>query len=260
MHHVGRCDDGDVAAGPLDLGYAQRHLVLLLGHVAGHRVALLVLEAEDGVVVADGGGEQALGVVGGGRHDHLQAGDVAEHGLQALGVLGGHPQAAAAGAAHHDGQLGLAAEHVAHLGHLVNDLVEGNKEEVYEHDLHHRPQAGGGRPHGQAEDGRFGDGSVNHPLGPEPLKQAQGDPHGGMLAHVLAGDEDGGVAFHLLLEGFIEGHEINDRAHSLAPCALRRRRLSAARRLSARGWPRRRRWPARCGRRRAGRYPRLPPR
>ena len=50
-------------------------------------VEQLVLEDQHRVVVAHGALEQALGVVGRGRGDDLQARDVGEEGLQALGML-----------------------------------------------------------------------------------------------------------------------------------------------------------------------------
>lgn len=51
------------------------------------RVEQLVLEEDDGVIVADGGLQQPLRVLRrAGRHD-LQAGEVAEEVLKGLGVL-----------------------------------------------------------------------------------------------------------------------------------------------------------------------------
>ncbi len=153
VHHVRRSDDRDVAALALDFRHSQGQGVGFLRHVGKRGQGALVLQAEHGAIVPDGGDEQAFGIVGGGRHHNLQAGDVAEHRLQALRVLCGQAQPGAADRAHYDGQPRLAAEHVAHLCHLVQSLVQADAEEVHEHDLHHRPQAAGGRPHGQAEDG-----------------------------------------------------------------------------------------------------------
>ena len=86
--------------------------------------------------------QQALGVIGVGRHHDLQAGHHGEQRMQGLAVLRAAAQARAdRGADHHRG-LGLAAEHVAELGGLVVDLVEADADEVDEHDLGHRPHAG----------------------------------------------------------------------------------------------------------------------
>ena len=71
--------------------------------LAGHCVALLVLQEDHRVVVADGGDKVALGVVWGGWHHDLDAGDMAEEHLQALGVLGGQAIARATGGPHDDG-------------------------------------------------------------------------------------------------------------------------------------------------------------
>ena len=48
-----------------------------------------MLQEDHRVRVADRRAQQALGVRRGGGHDHLQAGDVGEPGLEALRVLGG---------------------------------------------------------------------------------------------------------------------------------------------------------------------------
>ena len=69
-------------------GLPERNPVRLLRHLALPVVEELVLEKMTGLgrrVAA----QQSLGVVWGRRHDDLQAGDVQEPGLQALGVLGG---------------------------------------------------------------------------------------------------------------------------------------------------------------------------
>ena len=57
-------DDAHVIAFALHVGHADGDQVLAFGHVAAHGVNGLVLEHDDHVVLADGGLEQALGVVG----------------------------------------------------------------------------------------------------------------------------------------------------------------------------------------------------
>jgi len=95
--------------------------VVLIGHVAlGRGVEHLVLDEHHRVLVADGRLEQALGVVGGRRHHHFQAGDVGEPGLQRLRVLGGVGAAGTGHGAVDNGQVGFAAEHVLGLGGLVH--------------------------------------------------------------------------------------------------------------------------------------------
>ncbi len=97
-----------------------------------------MLEEDHRVVVPDGRGEQALGVVGGRRGDHDQAGDVREPRLEALRMLRGEAHARARHRQHRDRQLRRAAEHEAHLRHLVGDLVHALADEVHEHQVDDR--------------------------------------------------------------------------------------------------------------------------
>ena len=66
----------DVLADALDLGLANRHDEVtrerLLRHRKGHVVHDLILENHDRIGVADGGFEQAFGVLGRPGRDHLQ--------------------------------------------------------------------------------------------------------------------------------------------------------------------------------------------
>jgi len=62
-------------------------------------VEIFVLEEDAGVVVADGGFDQAFGVVGSGGADYFQAGIVDEPHLGILGVEGAAVDVSAAGAA-----------------------------------------------------------------------------------------------------------------------------------------------------------------
>ena len=89
MHADAVGDDAQVAcparsrsALPIGIG------VVLVGDFAAQAaVALLVLEEQDRVVVADRALQQALAVVRGARDDDLQAGDVEEQRLDALRVV-----------------------------------------------------------------------------------------------------------------------------------------------------------------------------
>ena len=101
-----------------------------------------------------------------GLHD-LQAGDVAEPGLEALAVLGGGAGAGAGGHPHDQRHRGLAAEHVAQLGRLVDDLLHRERGEVGELELEDRPQAGQRRADGDAGAAELGDRRVHHPVGAE---------------------------------------------------------------------------------------------
>ncbi len=152
-------------------------------------------------VVADGGDEQALGVVGVGGHDHLQAGHVAEPGLEAARVLGRAAAVDARVGGHDDGQRGLAAEHVLHLRHLVDDLVHGHAHEVHDHDLDDGSQAHRRGPDPQAGKRQLRYRRVHHApiavLGVKTRVRAERPAH----ADVLSGDEHPVVPRHFLVDG-----------------------------------------------------------
>jgi hypothetical protein len=165
-HHAPVADERQVAPRPLHLRAAQGQGVLLFGHRPLGPVQKLLLEEHHRVVVADRGFQQSLGVVGGGRDDHLEAGHVAHPGLHALRMLGRRAGPRAPGGAQHHGHGRLPAELVAHLGGLVGQLVHGDGEEVAEHDLHDRAHAGDGRAHRGPGDGRLADRGVAHRSSP----------------------------------------------------------------------------------------------
>ena len=70
--------------------------------------------------------------------------------------------ASALGHAQHHGHLGLAAEHVVHLGGLIEELVKGNADKVHKHQLGHRAQTSCRGTGGSTHDGAFRDGGVAH--------------------------------------------------------------------------------------------------
>lgn len=132
-------DDGQVLAGALDLGLAEGNdeVVFLggLAHGEGLAVQQLVLEEDGGVGVADGGLEQALGVLGAPGGDDLEAGNAAVPRAVVLGVLGRHAGGEAVGSTEGD-VAGLdAAGHVQGLGGRVDDLVDGLHGKVEGHEL-----------------------------------------------------------------------------------------------------------------------------
>ena len=135
-------------------------------------VEALVLEEEHRVVVADGGFDEALGVVGGGRAHHLQAGRADEPHLGILRMERAAVNAAARGRANHDGHGRVPA--VAALGGEVDDLVEAAGDEIGELHLRHRAQAHQAGADGRAHDGRFGDGRIHHAALAEMLEEAGG--------------------------------------------------------------------------------------
>ena len=169
-----------------------------------------MLKEADRVVVPDGGAEKARRLGGGGGAGHLQARDVHEDALQGLGVGGGVAPAGALLAPENHGNLGVAAEDVAGLGHLVENLVRADKGEVPVHQLRYGPHARAGRAQGGAHDGGLGNRGVADPVRAELFIEVPGGAEdASQLLHVLAHDEDPLVPAHLLL---------NDLADRLCVC------------------------------------------
>ena len=164
--HAGDPDDGDVGALAGDAGAAEVDEVLVaVGHLATDAVEGLVLDEDDGVLVADGGLEQAVGVGGGGGHGYEQPGDVQEERLEAVGVGGPELVAGALGHAHDERHADLPAEHVVDVGGVVDDLVEGEEGEVDGHELDDGAQPDHRGADADPDDRVLGDGGVaNAPL------------------------------------------------------------------------------------------------
>ena len=189
-NHPAVGDDGEILALAHDVRLADGDFVGLFRHHAAVGQRHLVHHREHRIVVPRRGDQETLGVIGRGRRNDLQARQVAEPRFQALGVLRGQVPAAPGHGYHRDGQLGGAAEHVAHLGHLVGDLVHALAHEVHEHDVDDGSQAGRGRTDAQAHDAFLRDGRVDHALRPELLQEPPvGAEHAPGAADVLAGDE-----------------------------------------------------------------------
>ncbi len=97
------------------------------------------------------------------------------------------------------GKRDLPVGHVARLGDLVGDHVPGHREEVREHQLRDRAQAGHRRAHRRADDGLLADRRVADTRRAELVEQALGqleDASG--RPDVLADQHDARVAPHLL--------------------------------------------------------------
>ena len=157
---------------------AQGDGVRLFGNRASVAVKPLVLEIDHRVIVANCRNEQTLGGIGVGRHHALQAGDVAEDGVEGLGMLGGAAEAGANAGQHGEWHLDLAPEHVPHLGRVVQQLVHANAHKVNEHQLGDCPHSGGGGANGRSHEGSLGKGSIQDPLVAELLNQANGSAKG----------------------------------------------------------------------------------
>ena len=198
-HHRGQREDGGVAALAQHAGPAELVRDLAVRHLALARVQALVLEEDDRVRIPHGRGEQPDDVPRVRRGHDLQPGH--RHGpvLHRLRVLGAEAQPGPVGAADHERQRELAVGHVPALGHLVGDQVPADREEVAEHDLGDRPQAGHRGAHRGAEDGLLADRGVADAFRPELLQQAgSGLEHPARRGDILAEEDHVGIAAHLL--------------------------------------------------------------
>ena len=141
-----------------------------------------------------------------------------EQRVEHLRMLGRGPVAPAAQRADHQRHLRLAAEHVAQLGALIQNLVETDAHEADEHHFGDRPQAGHRGPDRGADEARLADRGIDHALATELLDHALGDaqhPAPGFVAlqvfdagatgHVLAHQHDVRVAAHLHAHGLVQG-------------------------------------------------------
>ena len=102
----------------------------------------------------------------------LSPGDVREHRVEALAVLARCPKSGTVHGPDDERGDGLAAEHVAKLGGLIEDLVEAHAHEVDEHQLGNGPQASNRRARRGANEGAFANRGIEDALAPELRHQA----------------------------------------------------------------------------------------
>ena len=210
MDHRGVSDDAQVVAFASDARFADGDDVVIRGDFFfDAAVEIFVLEEDAGIVVADGGFDQALGVVGRGGADDFEAGIVDEPHLGILRVEGAAVDVSAAGAAQ-DERSGRAPE-IVRLGDHVGDLVEGAADEIHELKFGDGAHAGERRAEGRADDGGLGDGRVDDALGAEAVDESVGDFEGAAVdADVFAEAEDGGVAVHFFPDSLADGFEVGE--------------------------------------------------
>ena len=198
-----------------DRGLPQRDGVVGVGHIATDRaVHLLVLEEQDGVVVADRGAQQSASVVRGRRHDHLQPRDVREEGLDALRVVQRAVDAAAVRSAHDHRHAVAVVRAVAHPRRLGDQLVERGEDEVRELDLGDRPKPIDGSADRRTDDHRLGQRRIDHPvvaeLRPQPVRREE---DAALLADVLAEHDHRLVPPHLVCERLADRLDERPRRH-----------------------------------------------
>ena len=142
--------------------------------------------------------EQALGVVGIGRDNDAEPGEVGVERVVVAGMVRGGRVTDADTAPKQDRHLQSATAHVLHLGNLVHQFADGVQDEVAEHEVDHRSAAGHGGAASQSHETAFTDRRVDQPGGSVDVEQ----PGGGVEVSAAGPDafahhEDSRVAFHL---------------------------------------------------------------
>ena len=113
-------------------------------------------------------------------------------------MLGSAAEGHTVGRTHDQRHLGLAAEHIAGLGHLVQDLIHADADEIRKVHIHHGTGANHRRADTAANDERLGDGAVDDTAG-ELLAQAlELAEHAALTGDILTDDIDLIVFLHFL--------------------------------------------------------------
>ncbi len=153
------------------------------------------------IVVGDRCAEHRVGILRGRGKPDSEPGNVCQQRLEALGVLRARAGRRSLLRPHDEGRVRPARCHVADVRRLVDELVEGNEEEVRPHHLHDRPEPLERGADRSAEDRALADRRVEHALGAELLLQPPCDPEDATCrADVLAEDEHVGSALELVAE------------------------------------------------------------
>ena len=217
--------DGEVRAGAFHISLAERDEVF-----AGRDFALVVVEnrvlqKHHGIVVADGGLEEPLDVVGGGRADDFHARMIGEDVLGRMAVGRADIGPAVGRSPDDDGDVYLSAGHVADVGGIVQDLIERHRVEAPEHELNDGADAEHGGADAQSDKTRLADRRVDDALRPEAGQQALADLISALeLPHLLTHEDDVGIAFQFFGQRLIDRFAVGDEWHRwvVHSCAIQR--------------------------------------
>ncbi|OQC33497.1 MAG: hypothetical protein BWX70_00094 [Verrucomicrobia bacterium ADurb.Bin070] len=171
-----------------------------------------MLKEQHGIVVADGGLQQRGGVGGIGGCRDLEARDAGEEAFERLRV-GGAVAAAAAGRGADDERAGASVDRVELGGH-IDELVDGQRDEIHEHDFDHGTLPRDRRADRDTGQRLFGDRGVTHALAAEFIDQPARDTERAAVdADILAHQKDRGIAPQFGGQGFAKKLCEGDRAH-----------------------------------------------
>ena len=133
---------------------------------------------------------------------------------------------------HHQRGPGFATKHVAELSRLVVQRIVTHAKKIHEHQFRDRPQTrrcGAGR---HSDDGRLGNGRVDHPIGaelrPQPFSDAEHTAKGFYLrlfgrisamtaTQIFTDEHHAFIAFHFLSQGFLDRFTIGFYCHGYHP-------------------------------------------
>ena len=169
------------------------------------RVEQLVLDVDHRFVALQQGAQDRRRVVERRGGDDQEPRHAQEVLLEALAV--GRPIPAVAARRHaHDHRAGDATGiHGGVLRHVVDDLVEGKRHEVAEHDLDDRPIAGHRQPGGDADHAGLADRGGQHPVrvsGRQAARDLEGAAVG--IGDVLAQHDHPRIGLEEVVQGGIE--------------------------------------------------------
>src|SRR5215813_5139636 len=154
------------------------------------------------------------------RRNYLEAWDHHAPVFHALAVLRAETRARAVARADDQRTFDLAVRHVAALRKLIGDVIETDREEVREHDLGNRLEAGHCRTHGGTENGLLGNWSVAHAQRPKLfVKTDRCLEHTTGLGNILAEKYDVGIAGHLLRDAANDCVAVGQFRHAQPPSA-----------------------------------------
>ena len=138
--------------------------------------------------------------------------------IRGLRVGGTELAPPAADSTDHHGDFELPAKHIMQFWGFIDDVVHCREGEVDRHQLGNGTQAGHCRADRCADDCRFSDGGIAHPLGSELVVEAAGDgigaaPH----ANFFADDENIFVALHFFTQRVRDCLSYCDGSHVIPP-------------------------------------------
>ncbi len=203
-----------------DARLAERDRLDLRRRLLLDRIQQPVLEEDHGVVVVDRRPQKPARIVRARREHDLQPRHVHEPRLELLRMLRARRPAGTALRANRQRHLDLPARHVPMLRRLVDDLLEGKRQEILVHDLDDRPHPLHRRADPRADDRHLRDRRVAHALAAELLEQPLRHAHrAAHLGDVLAHQEHVVVGAHRSRERVVDCLSVLHHGHG-----LRRRR------------------------------------